>query len=150
MLRTLDCFTMGWNFIKTKDLLKILQCDLTSPNWYLKKKNPKAEFRIIWEETFYGRELRKAGSSCLKKVPHFSNVFCPMYWSIRKSVGWRSELLFGLGHVVTSLQVWGGEVITKHLYFRMDLEPGWGPVSNLCLSVKRNVNCHTGHQNKAS
>lgn len=38
MLRTLDCFTMGWNFIKTKDLLKILQCDLTSPNWYLRKR----------------------------------------------------------------------------------------------------------------
>lgn len=39
-----------------------------------------------------------------------------------KSVGWRNEILFRLVHAMTGLQVWVGEIITKHLYFRKDLE----------------------------
>lgn len=39
-----------------------------------------------------------------------------------KSVGWRNEILFELVHAMTGLQVWVGEIITKHLYFRIDLE----------------------------
>lgn len=41
--------------------------------------------------------------------------------------------MFGLVHAVTGLQVWTGEVISKHWYFRMDVEQGWGLVSNLRL-----------------
>lgn len=53
------------------------------------------------------------------------------------------RLLFGLAQAMTGIQVWVGEVITKHLYFRMDLEQGWRPVSDLTW-VKRNVNFNTG------
>lgn len=45
-------------------------------------------------------------------------------------------MLCGLVCAVTDLGVWVGEVISKHLYFRMDLELGWGPVSNLCLGLE--------------
>lgn len=89
---------------------------------------------MICEETFYRREPRKVGGSCLKGVPHFQNGFCLEYYE--ESVGWRTELLFGLVHAVPGLQAWVGEVKTKHLYFRIDSEQGWGHVSNLCLQLK--------------
>lgn len=50
-----------------------------------------------------------------------------------ESDGRNNRSLFGLVCSGTDRRVWVGEVISKHLFFWMDLEPGWGQVSNLCL-----------------
>lgn len=108
------------DFIREKNLLQdlLMRSDLIQV--YFRKMNPKAGWRMNWrEETFTEGSLRST-SSRLRKVPHFSSV----YLSITESAGRNSKPLCGLVRTVTDHQVWGGEVISKHLYFRMDLEQG--------------------------
>lgn len=113
--------------------VKIFWWGVTSSKCILGRWILRQNWEWIGEKRhFTGGSLPRTRSSRLRKMPYFSSVCL----SIMESDGWNSKLLCGLVCTVTDHQVWGGEVISKHLYFRMDLEQGWGPVSNLCLGLK--------------